>query len=122
MSGTSTGKIGGEEGFSLSDKRPTAHKDSAFAISGSYPLRFLLGNFHLFPGYFATAWPLSVTANIPPVANGRSGAMRHAIITKDLAVTLVTGFCGSESVAIGVCSTSENGVSIPVFLYSLDAS
>ena len=122
MSGTSTRKIGGEEGFSVSDERPTAHKESALAIPGSYPLRFLLGNFHLFPGYFATAWPLSVTAKVPPVAKGRSGAMRHAIITKDLAVTLVAGFCGSESVAIGARSRSENGASIPVFLYSLEAS
>ena len=48
--------------------------------------------------------------------------MRHAIITKDLAVTLVTGFCGSESVPTGVRSKSENGVSIPVSLYSLVAS
>ena len=122
MSGASSRKIGGEEGFSVPDKKPTAHEESALAIPGGYPLRFLLENFHLFPGYVATAWPLSVTASVPPVANGRSGAMRHAIITKDLAVTLATGFCGSESIATGARSRSENGASIPVFLYSLDAS
>jgi len=124
MSGaaTSKSKIGGEEGFRLPDKKPTAHEESALAVPGSYPLRLLLGNFHLFPGYVATAWPLSVTASVPPVANGRSGAMRHAIITKDLAETLVTGFCGSKSIATGARSRSENGASIPVSLYSLVAS
>ena len=116
------GRFGGEARFSLPDKTPTAHEESALAIPGSYPLRSLLGNFHLFPGYVATAWPLSVTASGPPVAKGRSGAMRHAIITKDRAVTLVTGFCGFESIATGARSRSENGASIPVFLYSLDAS
>lgn len=122
MSGASTRKIGGEEGFSSSDKKLTAHEESAFAIPGSYPLKFLLENFHLFPGYVATAWPLSVTASVPPVAKGRSGAMMHAIITKDLAVTLVTGFCDSASIATGARSTSENGVSIPVSLESLVGS
>ena len=52
MSGaaTSKSKIGGEEGFRLPDKKPTAHEESALAVPGSYPLRLLLGNFPLFPG------------------------------------------------------------------------
>jgi hypothetical protein len=107
---------GGEEGFNLPDKKPTAHKESTFTVSGSYLVRFLPGILHFFPWYVATARPLSKTASVPVVANGRSGAMRHAIVTKDFAVTLVTSFCGSESIVTGAGSTSANGASMTVFL------